>query len=349
MKKIAKNRYTKYLEEANGNRRLFSHRMDQLMRNGRDKISFDFYKGEDIRKNVMPKADAKSESLKAYLRDTFRPMSKTYQFAKDDRKKILQNTGLTEKAKEARGSIDRYKKLIKWDREPLKENTVGNPEKYVKIVHGGTKSTIHSFLRGGNSGYKLEAAGFDPIKKRQVKQGLQVHSKIGERAKTYAERAAQNKYSEPAVMTGYIKRKYLTHNQGDEYGVGSNFFDKIKGAKVMRPEMFSESAYNKMKVPSIKKLKLKQGNVGSIIMNKKASDILDDMYKKAKMEVPTEEEKKDMNIPEEYIDVAVGDQGKREKKMSRDEAKKMLKILGFQRRIENDINGIFKDKKKVQD
>ncbi len=84
-------------------------------------------------------------------------------------------------------------------------------------------------------------------------------------------------------------------------------------------------------------------------MNKKASTILDEMYKRAKMEVPTEEEKKDMNIPEEYIDVAVGDQGKREKKMSRDEAKKMLKILGFQRRIENDINGIFKDKKKVQD
>ena len=49
---------------------------------------------------------------------------------------------------------------------------------------------------------------------------------------------------------------------------------------------------------------------------KKASEILDDMYKKAAMEVPSDKEKKIEHIPETHVDKAVADENKAKKLLS---------------------------------
>ena len=65
--------------------------------------------------------------------------------------------------------------------------------------------------------------------------------------------------------------------------------------------------------------------------NKKASEVLDEMYKAAKLDVPNEEEKKTMNVPEEYIDVAVCDEKDKKNKISKKDAEKLLKHFGYVR------------------
>ena len=64
-------------------------------------------------------------------------------------------------------------------------------------------------------------------------------------------------------------------------------------------------------------------------MNKKASQVLDEMYKKAKMDVPSEEEKKNINVPEKYIDVAVCDEKGGKDKISKKDAETILAHLGY--------------------
>lgn len=51
-------------------------------------------------------------------------------------------------------------------------------------------------------------------------------------------------------------------------------------------------------------------------MNRKASEILDELYKKAAMEVPSDEEKKTEHIPETHIDKAVADKEKEKRLLS---------------------------------
>lgn len=68
-----------------------------------------------------------------------------------------------------------------------------------------------------------------------------------------------------------------------------------------------------------------------INFNKKASEILDEMYKSAKLDIPNEEEKKTMNVPEEYIDVAVCDEKGGKDKISKKDAEKLLKHFGYVR------------------
>ena len=62
---------------------------------------------------------------------------------------------------------------------------------------------------------------------------------------------------------------------------------------------------------------------------KKASEILDEMYKSAKLDVPNEEEKRNINVPEKYIDVAVCDEKGGSSKISRKDAEKLLMHLGY--------------------
>ena len=62
---------------------------------------------------------------------------------------------------------------------------------------------------------------------------------------------------------------------------------------------------------------------------KKASEVLDEMYKSAKLDVPNEEEKRSINVPEKYIDVAVCDEKGGSSKISKKDAEKLLAHLGY--------------------
>lgn len=56
---------------------------------------------------------------------------------------------------------------------------------------------------------------------------------------------------------------------------------------------------------------------------------LNNFYKQAKMEVPSEEEKRNEHVPEEYIDKAVGDCDGQECKSKRKDMRRLLEILGY--------------------
>lgn len=123
---------------------------------------------------------------------------------------------------------------------PMKDNKdiqslkdVG-PEDYVDIIHGTNKAKAEAFLRGGNGASRLESmTNLGQGKFNDM--GIQVHSRIKERAPQYADMQSKVKGGHPAVVEGRIKRKFLYHNQGDEYGIPEEFFNKIEDAKVYNP------------------------------------------------------------------------------------------------------------------
>ena len=56
------------------------------------------------------------------------------------------------------------------------------------------------------------------------------------------------------------------------------------------------------------------------------TSITNNFYKQAKMEVPSEEEKRNEHVPEEYIDKAVGDCDGQECKSKRKDMRRLLEI-----------------------
>lgn len=120
------------------------------------------------------------------------------------------------------------------------DETVG-PDDYVDIINGTNKSRALGFLRGGNGHTNLQGKAYLHDGTIQNK-GLQVHSLVKDRAPLYAKKQAENTGGSPAILTGKIKRKYLFPNPstgsgfGDEYGIPSQYFNKIKNAKVTNPE-----------------------------------------------------------------------------------------------------------------
>lgn len=118
------------------------------------------------------------------------------------------------------------------------------PDDYVSIINGTNKSRGMAFLRGGNGATKLQGRA-SLLDGTVNDKGLQVHSKVRDRADSYAKMQSQATGGSPAVLMGKIKRKYLHPNASqangaislsDEYGIPEQYFNKIKDAKLFNPE-----------------------------------------------------------------------------------------------------------------
>lgn len=159
---------------------------------------------------------------------------------------------LGEKELKRRKAVARERKHDRADLKWISESSKGpnsmnpsslsaGPEDLVDIIHGGNRAKAEAFLQGGNGGSKLEGVA-KTVDGNVSEMGLQFHSKNGQRAPMYANRAAEHKGGSPAILEGKIKRKYLHPNPsrssggGDEYGVPSEYFSKIQQGKVYNPQ-----------------------------------------------------------------------------------------------------------------
>lgn len=111
-----------------------------------------------------------------------------------------------------------------------------NPDDYVDIISGTNKAKGMAFLQGGNAANKLESEAMLPSGKLSG-MGLQVHSRITERAPGYARMSADSRGGQPAILKGQIKRKYLYPNanhgsSGDEYGIPRELYSKIRNGRI---------------------------------------------------------------------------------------------------------------------
>ena len=108
-------------------------------------------------------------------------------------------------------------------------------EEYHDIFHGGEINAIKAKLQG-NSPYPMEANAL--VGNKIESSGIQVHTKPNNRLEIYAQRAAGEKLSQPAILQGRIKGKYLFHNNsfsggGDEYGIPHSFLKHIESPKIV--------------------------------------------------------------------------------------------------------------------
>lgn len=130
------------------------------------------------------------------------------------------------------------------------------PDDYVNIIHGGNKARTQGFVLGGNGESQLET--IETLKGGKVAEhGLQFHSLNRKKAPGYASMSADSNGGSPAVLEARIKRKYLyaNSNQGnfsDEYGLPTEYFNKLKDIKIYNPntgETYSQMANNANRLP----------------------------------------------------------------------------------------------------
>lgn len=87
-------------------------------------------------------------------------------------------------------------------------------DELVYITHGGGLFNIQAFLDGKSNGYRLESAGYGiqvtPVADRPGAKYDAQKREADQTAEGYATRSTKQFGDQPAVLHGYIKRKYLT-------------------------------------------------------------------------------------------------------------------------------------------
>lgn len=115
----------------------------------------------------------------------------------------------------------------------------GDPEEYMQVIHGGDHAKIKNFINSGNTHYRTENTMLTNNPNKPISEdGFMFHSSYQGRAVPYANMYTAGSLGEPAVLTGKVKRKYLYHNQGDEYSLPKHLYDKIEN-----PQIFTQKSH----------------------------------------------------------------------------------------------------------
>lgn len=105
-------------------------------------------------------------------------------------------------------------------------------EELVPVIHGGDLGRINAILNC-KRGYNALVSAPNPEKQIMSKCGFMIHSEYSGRAKYYARSAAEQSIGISAVLMAYVPKKYLYHNQGDEYTLHTWNYHHMQNVKVL--------------------------------------------------------------------------------------------------------------------
>lgn len=210
------NRYKKYLLEATSERE-FRHRFGMLARNARGWM--------DLLEEL--------EELKEMLRD--------HLFIEDVNKKGVEvlhrfyNKELPALTPQKRKKLMRKQQIDKQRfKEEIEEYGVydTDSEELIPIIHGGDLGRIIAAIYHGR-GYATE--NWMPNVKKGIDErtGLMFHSRVTDRAHYYARLAAWQRMGVQAILLAFVPRKYLYHNQGDEYSLPYWHYKYLRDIKIV--------------------------------------------------------------------------------------------------------------------
>lgn len=209
MKKLGSNRFDKYLESINNEKKLTK-----------------------IIANIFNKKNTKNMDDLEKVRD----MGDAIYYARHNQvdpnleKAIIKKS--VRELNKIENNIKNYKKIKNIDRWN-KENI--DPEAEISFVHGGGKHYIANAIKNKIRGYAMEAnAGLGiqvhPVTKSSIKNFIE-----NNKGRLYSYASKSKQYAdEPAVFTGKIKAKYLAGaNNLYEAGIPIEHMDKITNKSIL--------------------------------------------------------------------------------------------------------------------
>ena len=226
------NKYKKYLLGAT-NEREFRHRFGLLARNARGWIDLGLEELEEIKELLVSSliGDANKKGIEI-LRRFYN-------------KELAAPTPQKRKTRLLRKQIDRQR-----FREGIEEYGVydTDSEELVPVIHGGDLGRIIAAIYHGR-GYGTENWMPNLKKGMDEKTGLMFHSRMPDRAHYYARSAADQRVGIQAILMAIVPRKYLYHNQGDEYSLPYWHYKYLRDIKIVtefeREFWFIEEYYRK--------------------------------------------------------------------------------------------------------
>jgi len=227
-------RYLNYLTElaalnrwlfkkvSTGNRKAIRDYIHRLMSNNKNNLS----RADKINlAQIFHSRDVSTKDLAKAASTAGRKIEKYKAKLKSMPQKGLKDT-LKRKKMERRITAIRNKKII-----PYHKYVDKDPEEYVEITFGGGKRFLKDFMSKKNKGYRLERGG-KGIQVTPQEVGIKGTS-TGNRAASYAQRAAGRMFDSPVVLKAKIKRKHLqAANNKYEAALSSDVIGKLKDVKI---------------------------------------------------------------------------------------------------------------------